>query len=458
MTSQSGPSTLRAWLLLILLIVAISLLAIFLGRCKSSTAPASELTESLLDFSETIQQDLGLSESATLEEACKAQRHNMKCRMAFGVLYASACQYRKALGYYAMVQEINPRLADPYYTRGNVYYELALIDLIRKGRFTIDSEKLSWTLEPDADSEILFGEVLDEYKRGREYPTLEDPPSPLLIDMVEHRARQINQFFNGSKSIALHPMELLQFVPWVSDIFPEDKELNDEVEKLRANLWDYLIEHPEDFNLPPMARKILEEYSDGTLQETPVAGGSPNNVFEDDFSGPECTWSIQQDEDVEMGCQQNQYRIKVNRAGFTYTAHPSDAEVYTDFELSVNAEQKEGPESSLYGLAFRYQDDKHYYLFVIRGDGYYAVLRADDGWEFLVEWKPSNQISPGRNVLTAAAVGSIIVVRINDEVVDHVVDDAFLEGSIGLAVGTLPDDTVGTLVYFDDVIVAELPQ
>jgi S1-C subfamily serine protease len=204
------------------------------------------------------------------------------------------------------------------------------------------------------------------------------------------------------------------------------------------------------------------EYRDGviTMGEgravTPTPP-EPGIAFEDEFSDRTCRWVESLDPDVERECAQNRYRFQVNRVGFVYVALPTNPESYADLALQADVEQTGGSDYSFHGVVFRFRDTRHYYLFAIRGDGHYAVMKNDDSdLEYLVDWKPSQYINLGRgeNTLTVLAVGSLIRVLINGEIVDTVYDDSFSSGSIGLAVGTFPDERYAPLVYFDNVGVA----
>lgn len=195
--------------------------------------------------------------------------------------------------------------------------------------------------------------------------------------------------------------------------------------------------------------RFLEE--EAALAVTPTPGLTL--LFEDDFSDPTCRWDEISDADIEMGCQQSQYRFRVNKAGVTYISLPTRHTSSADFLLRAQVKQAEGPDRSLHGVVFRHQDSKHYYLFAIRGDGYYAILKNENGFEYLVNWTPSDTINqaPDRNSLAVGAVGSRFLVSINGQTVDEFVDDSFQIGGFGLAVGTFPDEPDAPLIYFDDV-------
>jgi len=189
--------------------------------------------------------------------------------------------------------------------------------------------------------------------------------------------------------------------------------------------------------------------------QVPVATQTPGltAVFEDDFSDVTCQWYEISDANVEMACQQNRYRFKISGTGVTYVSLPTRPEPYADFLLQVQIEQVEGSDRSLHGVAFRYQDSKHYYLFATRDDGHYAILKNEDGFEYLVDWTPSEHINPGSegNLLAVFVEGPLLSVFINGESVDVVHDDSYPTGGIGLAVGTFPDESGAPVIYFDNV-------
>ncbi len=136
-----------------------------------------------------------------------------------------------------------------------MYYELAIIDLIRKGQFTVDGNKLLIKLEPDEESKLIFQKILHEYEQAKELPLLKDidPSSQFTISMfnvIGHTENQIADFLSGSGSFVLHRTDNIKASSWISDIYPSRDE---EMAVFFLDNIDYMKKHPEEYpNLPEL--------------------------------------------------------------------------------------------------------------------------------------------------------------------------------------------------------------
>jgi hypothetical protein len=136
-----------------------------------------------------------------------------------------------------------------------------------------------------------------------------------------------------------------------------------------------------------------------------------------------------------------------DRAAVALLGHPG-----TDFTLEGEAIPISGPEFNGYGLAYRAQDEVHYYAFAVGSDGYYAVLRVAGGEEtVLVEWQQFPHVRRGEqaNRLRVTCGGPTCRFYVNDEYATTVEDDAWLAGDVGLWVRSFGDETVA--VEFRDL-------
>jgi len=159
---------------------------------------------------------------------------------------------------------------------------------------------------------------------------------------------------------------------------------------------------------------------------------------------------------------------------------------FGNFDLIVDAYQQEGPEfpnAPGFGVLFRHQDNRNYYLFMISGDGYYQVSRRVGGVdEVLSDWIDSPVINQGQavNTIRVIAEGSAFSFFVNDvqlplcltiwnpqvpgecqvagqqdfspgAVAMQLVDDTFAQGRIGL--GARSFDVGGIVVTFDNLLV-----
>jgi len=132
----------------------------------------------------------------------------------------------------------------------------------------------------------------------------------------------------------------------------------------------------------------------------------------------------------------------------------------SDFYLEVDTAHVAGPLDNELGVLFRYVDGDNFYFFAISSDGFYKLQRLVDGeWEQIIKWTQSDAINTGEeseNRLGLLAVGSRIVLLVNDEVLDEVEDDTFDTGTVALAAGTF--DEGGVEVAFDNLSIWELEE
>jgi hypothetical protein len=157
---------------------------------------------------------------------------------------------------------------------------------------------------------------------------------------------------------------------------------------------------------------------------------------------------------------------------------------FADFDLQVDARALEGPLDNGYGVIFRAQDRRNYYLFHVSSDGFYSVYRVLNGDKReLSAWIDMPVVNQGLNVinrLRVVARGSEFQFYINDQLVqvcvpndptgistyfldecvdgtmqDTLVDDTFPAGNLGVSVEAfrLPDAPFEVVVEFDNLLV-----
>ena len=178
-------------------------------------------------------------------------------------------------------------------------------------------------------------------------------------------------------------------------------------------------------------------------------------LIQDNFSDPESGWDVEEYEGGSMGYGEGAYVIYAADSDYYYLA-----QVYVtlaDVVIEVDTTQVLGPanDNNYYGTGCRLQSDGEGYVFIISGQGYYAIYREDGeaGGEFLVDWTESDVIRQGNatNHLRAICDGSRLAIAINGEFLAEVEDDAYTAGDVLLVASTLEDEP--TEVHFDDLLV-----
>lgn len=194
-----------------------------------------------------------------------------------------------------------------------------------------------------------------------------------------------------------------------------------------------------------------------TKTPTPAPTTTPRGLlFADDFSDPDSGWQVRIKNEYEMDYENGHFRISVKSPyQFVYSLAGQN---FTDFILETDALLVEGPSDGDFGVLFRQKKVEYYYCFRLRGDGYYAFDRRENGeWINLVEWKRSPYIKGvgEGNSLKVVCRGSEMIFYVNGHRLAKVEDDVFINGDIGLMAVT--QSKGGLLVNFDNLRVFELP-
>jgi hypothetical protein len=170
-------------------------------------------------------------------------------------------------------------------------------------------------------------------------------------------------------------------------------------------------------------------------------------ILDDTFDDNRNEWPLEEDDDdlasVSWKIEDGKYMWEaLAKQGFIYWTYPS-VPTATDFTLSVDAKQVEGPYDGQYGLVFRLLDENNYYLFLIDQDNNYSFDLYNEG-----EWFTLDQgtISPvvmqnDENRISVIGEGFTFRVYINGIFINETIDQTLTSGKFGIAIGlTYPQD------------------
>ncbi|MCP4361516.1 MAG: hypothetical protein GY796_26190 [Chloroflexi bacterium] len=183
------------------------------------------------------------------------------------------------------------------------------------------------------------------------------------------------------------------------------------------------------------------------------------SLLYDDFSGAqECGWRVynQGGAVAEIDAEAGTLQISTSEPGsFRWTVPGRD---FDDVIVTTQARQAGGPDNNAYGVICRYQNEDNYYVFLISGDGYYAIgkyqtgdpqityLTGEEGYGYVFS-DVINQ-GMGTNQLRAGCVGNELSLTVNGIPLVTVADPTFVRGDVGMGVGVLEPGTA--VVQFDD--------
>ncbi|MBV9924804.1 MAG: hypothetical protein JOZ96_07145 [Acidobacteria bacterium] len=267
-------------------------------QLTSQSAP-QEIIDELISDSDSLILPFGADELGGREEECKKLDQNIKAAKCWTILgrnYATVNNYRKAFFCLDRAFEADARVADPFFERGETYFELAILDLVKKRRFTVSPQEISCSIAPDERSKVLFKKTLEEFSQAEKLPLIKeylpDEENVTTLYMIGHRKKQIQMAFEGSSSIPLHKLDMMK-VWMLVPLYVKDEELTKKVSELNWNLLDYMKHHPDEFphifppgfweHAPPLPPRDGQEAVEGRgdAEPSPTASAEPSQLTEE---------------------------------------------------------------------------------------------------------------------------------------------------------------------------------
>ena len=177
-------------------------------------------------------------------------------------------------------------------------------------------------------------------------------------------------------------------------------------------------------------------------------------LFMDDFSDHENGWKVSVTNTGIVHYDQDTFRIMILEDNADYWSTPGIN--VKDSISDVDAVKVTGPGNNLFGLVCRWSDQNNYYAFQVSSDGYYGILRVQNGERKVISdnsLQTTNLIRYGEKInhLRADCVGNTLSLYVNWNKVAEVNDDTFTAGDVGLIASSLGE--AGTDVRFDNFIV-----
>jgi len=187
-------------------------------------------------------------------------------------------------------------------------------------------------------------------------------------------------------------------------------------------------------------------------------GGDEGPLLADRFANPDSGWGSDSQEAFDRGYQDGEYFIEVYEPNWFVWAHPGER--FDDVVMEVEARRVSGFPNGHFGLLCRYRRPDDFYYFAITDDGYYAILRVEDGEPEVLTGdgflpSPAIRTDGETNSIRAICRGDELSLYVNGEEIATVRDDTLQRGDVGLAAGSGPDGSIR--VHFDNLVVT-LPE
>ena len=177
------------------------------------------------------------------------------CRLLLGQFYTGDGRYQQALAVYNLARDGSVEMGDAYYARGNLFYELAVVDLARRGRIHINANALSATADVDDRILKLFSLVEFEYNEAAHRQLFS---GVVPVQVSAFRLDQIRAVSAGAKQISFHKLELPEVVMLILCLNPRDATLQASGRHMLHDIYYYMRDHPNEFpGVPPEIWKAL---------------------------------------------------------------------------------------------------------------------------------------------------------------------------------------------------------
>lgn len=191
-----------------------------------------------------------------------------------------------------------------------------------------------------------------------------------------------------------------------------------------------------------------------------VAGPDPCNedgtLLNDNFDGDkECGWMLYNGGGVTSELADGVLRISNSLSGEITWARADRN--FDDVIITSQARQISGPNDNAYGVICRYQSKDNFYVFLVSGDGHYAIGKYQSSSpqiEYLSgegQYVFSDAINQGAaaNEIKASCIGNELSLAVNGIPLETVTDPTFVTGDIGL--GASPFQPGTTIIEFDGI-------
>ncbi|MGD8586602.1 MAG: hypothetical protein PVH65_11695 [Chloroflexota bacterium] len=179
-------------------------------------------------------------------------------------------------------------------------------------------------------------------------------------------------------------------------------------------------------------------------------------LLNDDFEGERnCGWILYEGRGVTSRIEEGVLRLSNSLSG--EIAWANAGREFDDVIIDVETYQAGGPDDNAYGVICRYQNEENFYVFLISGDGHYAIGKYQSGTpqvQYLSgggQYTFSDVINQGqsRNQMRVNCVGNELSLSVNGVPLETVTDPTFVIGDVGLGASTFQPGT--TVIEFDNL-------
>jgi hypothetical protein len=191
----------------------------------------------------------------------------------------------------------------------------------------------------------------------------------------------------------------------------------------------------------------------------PVATTAPSGtvLFSDDFSSNQNNWGSSAGSAGTISFIYDGLDLKVNQANSLIWSVAGKK--FKDTTIDIDGVLLSGSENDVYGAICRFQDNDHFYGFLVTHDGYYGIFKMQDGKLVLVGQadglKYSDAIRQGGvvNHIQAICLADTLQLSVNGKLLSIIQDESYTQGQIGVIAGSYTNP--GEELFFDNLQITQ---
>jgi hypothetical protein len=194
-----------------------------------------------------------------------------------------------------------------------------------------------------------------------------------------------------------------------------------------------------------------------SLQPVATAAPSGTLLFADDFSKNSNHWGILGADAGQISFLDGGLDIKVDKANsMIWTVA---GKKYQDVAIDIDGVLLSGSANDAFGVVCRFQDNQHFYGFLVTHDGYDGIFKMQDGQLIMTnsggQLNYSEAIRQGGvvNHILAVCQGDTLSLSVNGQLLAAIKDDSYSQGQVGIIAGAYAVPEVE--LFFDNLKVSQ---
>ncbi len=175
-------------------------------------------------------------------------------------------------------------------------------------------------------------------------------------------------------------------------------------------------------------------------------------ILTDEFSPPNAAWARFDTEENAVYVQGGELYLEDRGKGVAVYA-PLSGKAYDDVVVDVQVRHVQGTVNDWMGVICRQQDEENYYLLAISADGFYLILRVEDGTNTALAGPKINDVinqGKAKNDIMARCQGNSLSLRVNGAFVVARTDTALsAPGQVALFADAVESGETATIAFDD---------